>query len=48
MEGNQLKKLLKDVAKGVITTETAQKQIEKVTAESRKKAQRLDTSGCRY
>lgn len=48
MKGKELKKLLKDVALGRMTTEAAQKKIEKVAREERIRAQEVDSSGCRY
>ena len=48
MKNKDLRKLLKDVAKGVITPERAQKRIEKAAADERIRAQRIDTAGCRY
>ena len=49
MNSKELRKLLKDVAKGTITTETAQKKIEKVAADERIRAQEVnDAAGCYY
>lgn len=48
MTSKKLRKLLRDVARGIITPEMAQKRIEKAAAEDRIEAQQVVSSGCRY